>query len=622
MSELDRFRDKIEATEAKLKKAEEDGRTEAYLISIQNTLAKQWETLNLLLAQSVPVPGGVVTAATGWNSTSIDGILSPVNIKSPTNSCSDHLIKKGFALFIRKPLSLDTSAVACHPMLVNVDDLPFCPSLGHNEHVGILPLDETEYYDHFSRFSLSGILESTLRPGKKKSAGKLFPGAFDKKCCVTLPSQCQPELATRVKAPARAASGGEMKPIDEVAMEEQFMYTTIAMSDSYFSSEVYPEHQAFYKSPPIGCSILGAGPMGMLFAAEWIGIVFFSIVSQPFYAGSSNHKAALHMFDMIESTRDASDPLLIPRNFLLKSNPQQKLGVAWGVMDGYFIKIVEAPFLLVKQNVDLAGFNKGDNKYRAIVGEEACGEASWVSNSTFFYHLYKVMTVWRAVWEAECVGDDARHRDVFVPVDMLFGEFSVCLRSPFVGTTDADNGVFADKDLMLPVVGAVLWLARTWQLLYIDLRPPNLRLLSEEEGGSSRIRLVDYDDMVILKDKPCCDYSTVCTMYKNEHMKKVFRQYKKLAELFDNAGTTNVCCACALENAKETLKLLLAQSVPVPDAVDVDSAMQPMLWENAALSCFLEVARASAAAAAREKGSLRLTRLLPYSENPHDVYAI
>lgn len=491
---------------------------------------------------------GAVPIASGGKLVSIDGILSPVNIKSPTNSGSDHLIKKGFALFIRKPLSLDTSVVADHQMLVDVNDLPFCPSMGNDEYVGTLPLDKTEYYDHFSRYSLSGIQESTLRPGKKKSAGKLFPGAFDKKCCVTLPSQCQPELATRVKAPARAASGGEMKPIEEVAMEEQFAYTTIGMSDSYFSSENYPDHQVFYKSPPIGCSTLGAGPMGMLFAAEWIGVVFFSIISEPFFAGSKNHRAALSMFDAVEASRDVAHPLLISRSFVLTSNPRQKLGVAWGVLDNHFIKVIEAPFLLEKQNAGLGDFNKGDHKYRGIIGEEACGEANWASNSVFFYHLYKVMSIWKNVWKVECAGEDANHRNVFVPVDLLFGEFCVCLRSPLVGTADADNNMLADTDLMTPIVGAVLWLAQTWQLLYIDLRPPNLRV--SEVEGSATIHLVDYDDMVILKDKPCCDYKTLCTMRKNEHVKKVFRQYKKLAELFDSAGTADVCCACALERAK------------------------------------------------------------------------
>jgi hypothetical protein len=431
-------------------------------------------------------------------------------------------------------------------MLADMNDLPFCPSLGEDEYVGILPLDGTEYHDHFSRYSLNGILASTLTPGKDKSARRLYPGAFNKVCYVVLPSQCQPELATRVKETARAASAGAMKSIDEVAMEEHFLYTTIAMSDSYFSSVTYPDHLVFYKSPPIGCSILGAGPMGMLFAAEWIGVVFFSIISQPFYAASPNHREALRMFDALEPVRDVSNALLIPRNYVLNSDPSDRLGVAWGEIDGKFIKVITAPFLLGKNDVSHCRFNKGDHMYRGIIGEEACGEASWTSNSVFFYHLYKVMDVWRRVWATLCDSDDEIHRDVFVPVELLFGEFCVCLRSPLVGTRDADNEMLLDENLMAPVVGAVLWLARTWQLLYIDIRPPNLRVLGE--GNNARIWLIDYDDMVLLREKPCCDYSTVCTMRKNAHVEKILGQCRKLAELFDVAGTADMCNVCKLES--------------------------------------------------------------------------
>lgn len=172
-------------------------------------------------------------------------------------------------------------------------------------------------------------------------------------------------IVNKSEVPARAPSGGKMKPIEEVAIEEQFAYTTIGMSDSYFSSEVYSDHQVFYKSSPIGRSTLGVGPMGMLFAAKWIGVVFFSIISEPFYAGSKDHRAALSMFDSVESQRIVS------------------------------------------------------NHTRSICRQ-------WI--------------------------DD-------------------------------------------PVVGAVLWLARTWQLLYIDIRPPNLRI--SEEGDAKRVHLVDYDHLVL-----------------------------------------------------------------------------------------------------------------------------
>lgn len=475
----------------------------------------------------------------GDRNVAIDDMLSSVGIVSPTSNGKDHMIEKGFARFIRKPLSLDTSIVAGCSMLVNINNLPFCPSFDNDEFVGTLALNETEYYGHFSKYSLNGIQMSTLKPGNKISAINLFPGAFYKKSFVVLPSQCKPELATRVKEPARAASAGEMKPINEVALEELFQYTTIAMSDSYFSSEIYPIHHAFYKTPPIGCGTLGVGPMGMLFAAEWIGVVFFSIISQPFYAGSDNHKEALSMFDEMETKSAGQKPFLLSRDFVLTIN-DQKSGVGRGIIAGeYFIKIIAAPFLLDKQTASTGNFH---HQYINIVGEEACGHANWRSNSVFFFHLYKVMNVWHKVWNTESVGDEHLHRNVFVPVELLFGEFSVCLRSPYVGTADASDDSFENENLMKPIVGAVLWLAQTWKLLYIDIRPPNLRHCIQ--GDISRLMLVDYDDMVLLQDKPCCSYKTVSIMRNNEHTKKIFLRYKNLAKLFDDAGTADICSEC------------------------------------------------------------------------------
>ena len=122
--------------------------------------------------------------------------------------------------------------------------------LGNNEHLGILPLNETEFYAHFSEISLDGIEESTLKLGKTQSAGKLYPGVLGKKRCVTLSDTCYPELAMKVKVPgARPAMGGEMKPMEEIAMEEHIYYSAIAMSDSYFSKERYPDYRVFYIKP-------------------------------------------------------------------------------------------------------------------------------------------------------------------------------------------------------------------------------------------------------------------------------------------------------------------------------------------------------------------------------------
>ena len=70
----------------------------------------------------------------------------------------------------------------------------------------------------------------------------------------------------------------------------------------------------------------------------------------------------------------------------------------------------------------------------------------------------------KCMWDsgAECVGADAIHRSVFVPVDLLYGEFCVCLISPVVGTKEAESSTLEDRDLMMPVVGAVLWLGNVF----------------------------------------------------------------------------------------------------------------------------------------------------------------
>lgn len=218
-------------------------------------------------------------------------------------------------------------------MLANADAVfPFCHPVCDDEHIGTLALNEEHYYQWFVRYSLSGIQETSREPGHRRLASQLYTEAFGKSVSVKLPRQCQPELATRVREPARAASAGAM------AMEEQAVYIAIGMSDSYFPKALCKQHRLFYASPPIGCSTLGAGPMGMLFAVEWIGVVFLSIVSQPFYAGSPRNQEALAMFDQIEAARDVSISLSIPHDVKLFSNPREKKGVAWGVYNGAFIK--------------------------------------------------------------------------------------------------------------------------------------------------------------------------------------------------------------------------------------------------------------------------------------------
>lgn len=500
---------------------------------------------------TTPVLTGVVTKK-------VLAMYTSVSVHSPTRTDGAHLIETGFARFIRMPLSLDLSRELSNPMLVKMDHLPFCTALRLNQYVGVLPLNEDAYYDHFAKVSLKGIQESTMTSGKKQAAKTLFPEAFSMKksrCPVTLPDNCQPELATRVKAPQLPSFNGEMKSISDTAMEELVMYTTIGICDSYFSGDVGEGNYAFYPSPPIGCSVLGQGPVGMLFAVELIGVVFYSLLSEPFFAGTDKHKEAVAMFDRLAEREgaDISDqrPFYIPKEaeFLQPRDPTKE-GVFWGRVGHRFVKVIQANHLVkrgkAKDSTEETCFAKVNPEYINIINEDSCLEAAWTGNAIFFFHLHKVMTLWKEIWRGEAVGEDAVCRAVFLPMDLLYGEFQVCLISEYVGDSDASIEEFSDSSLMKPVVTAILWLARVWGLLYIDIRPQNMRVTATD--GGKTIRVIDYDDVVILSRPSCCNRNTECLLKRNCHGAKILKNFPHLASLFSEAAS-DVCDACAADSS-------------------------------------------------------------------------
>ena len=63
---------------------------------------------------------------------------------------------------------------------------------------------------------------------------------------------------------------------------------------------------------------------------------------------------------------------------------------------------------------------------------------------------------------------------------------------PWVGGRNAEAADLADGGCAVePVARAIIWLAQRG-LLYIDLRPPNVRIAAHD-----RVFLVDYDDMAL-----------------------------------------------------------------------------------------------------------------------------
>ena len=74
----------------------------------------------------------------------------------------------------------------------------------------------------------------------------------------------------------------------------------------------------------------------------------------------------------------------------------------------------------------------------------------------------------------------------------------MCVKMPWVGGRNAEA---ADLNFggcaVEPVARAIVWLAKQG-LLYVDLRPPNVRVAAHD-----RVFLVDYDDMALCKPPTC-----------------------------------------------------------------------------------------------------------------------
>ena len=76
----------------------------------------------------------------------------------------------------------------------------------------------------------------------------------------------------------------------------------------------------------------------------------------------------------------------------------------------------------------------------------------------------------------------------------------MCVKMPWVGGRNAEAADLADGGCAVePVARAIIWLAQRG-LLYIDLRPPNVRIATHD-----RVFLVDYDDMALCKPPTCAE---------------------------------------------------------------------------------------------------------------------
>jgi hypothetical protein len=220
----------------------------------------------------------------------------------------------------------------------------------------------------------------------------------------------------------------------------------------------------FYDRPPLGYAVCGAPPIGWIVSIEWIGRLFISAYSQPFFLGSEQHKSVIDLLDK----PNFDEPLDLSLQFSTgdwicrKSDDSSGRIVAWWTRapskDGYF--------------------------YKVKMWDGA--EAEFQKRAAWAYAAYK-----KAL--------DNYHGsppEALVRASLHFGCARLAVRMSFlVGTHPTRDQLASDVgELPVDVAKALFWLA-AHDLLYTDLRPPNVIVLESGQG-----RLIDYDDMRVVPD--------------------------------------------------------------------------------------------------------------------------
>jgi hypothetical protein len=341
------------------------------------------------------------------------------------------------------------------------------------------PLYEVAMYPHATAH-VPPWVESTTRAALKSkgslAASTLFldsaapyptiPGVAVGWACVpellTVAERFHPAFNGEVKS---AMSGGESTSHLTMFVELE-TYLLLGMLGSYFRG-VPPGSHRFFRAPPRAYGLAAIAHVGYLVAAEWVGKALLSVVSQPFFIASPEHAAAVARLPDADASSDFVDVRvdgITVESWAPSSSANAR--VLWRVeppardsapADAYFWKLLrgdgfEAPYLRSVVAV-----------YAALAAARASGAA-----------------------------DDPPPASL-VDAELLFGAGELCVRMPWVHGRDASpEELSAGGAAVAPVAAAVAWLARHG-LLYVDVRAPNVRV---DEGG--RVRLVDYDDCVVL----------------------------------------------------------------------------------------------------------------------------
>jgi hypothetical protein len=288
---------------------------------------------------------------------------------------------------------------------------------------------------------------------------------------------CEPELSVRCSASRVPGFNAELKTMgNKGVFDGAATYVALDMTRSFFtnwnpgaSSPSDENYALFYDRPPLGYAVCGAPPLGWILSVEWIGRLFMSAYSQPFYLGSEEHKSAIHGLDKpnFEEPLDLSSDL---RKKIWASGPR-------------FSKDSEVKCCTwTRLPAD------GDQFYKIKTWDAV--EPTFQKRAALAYIAYN-----KAL---EAVEDQGRLPKALVKATLHFGCARLAVRMPFLRGVHPTLRQLCSEDatdsMVLGISEALLWLA-DHDLLYTDLRPPNILLLV----NSGEARLLDYDDMRVVK---------------------------------------------------------------------------------------------------------------------------
>lgn len=465
-----------------------------------------------------------------------DCLPSAYNIVSPTSKQSGRkLVTSGLISFMRRPISLSH---AFGPDVSQCDG----SKQGSNA-TRQLPISEGEYYEPAASVVPSYVISSTLRPGFQGSTSTLYPNASAQKSCISLASNSKPEFRCVSDIQSRTAYNGEVKSIQEDAVEEIGQAAANAMSEVCFANS---ESLDFYNVPPISFMLLGIGPLFTLLLVEWIGCLYISFFSEPFLVGGVGHRTAVHHSESVVDERQPVIALSVSLSESMLPRSVPKSGVLLVKKGSKFIKIVEISAVLEsKQRAD----------YKSMLGENECKDVEWSDCATYFYHMQKVYTKLAQLWRDfnAALNQDPNVRESaewcyinrLVSCRYLYGKFQVAVESDYCGSRDATATEMQDPSILKEVCETVIWLAKKTGMLYTDLRHPNVRITPATADTTRQLWLIDYDDMALLDAVPCCGRPLSAAVFKNTYLtNEIFKGNRALQKVLTECCDQDVCHNC------------------------------------------------------------------------------